>query len=311
MVKQHDAHSIGMEGWIAILSLFGIATHLLFRFVIPGLHLYTLYPLYVTLALGGGPLVVGLLVRLARLQFGSDLLAGLSICTSIFLEEYLAGSLVVLMLSGGETIERYAVRTASKVLEALAKRAPTVAHRKKGSVVEEIGVENIQIGDTILIFPHDICPVDGEVIAGHTVMDESFLTGEPFMISKAPGSTVISGAINGDGSLTIRATKLAENSQYAKIMQVMQESEQTRPRIRRLSDQLGAWYTPLAIVIALVAWLSSGDSTRFLAVLVIATPCPLLIAIPVAIIGSISLSAQQGILIKNPLVLEPVPDHDF
>src|SRR5262249_45530405 len=154
----------------------------------------------------------------------------------------------------------------------------------------------ITIGDTLQIFPHEICPVDGVVIDGHSVMDESYLTGEPFLISKAPGSGVISGAINGDSSLTIRATKLAEDSQYAKIMQVMRESEQKRPRIRRLADQLGAWYTPVAVLIAIIAWIFSGEAVRFLAVLVIATPCPLLIAIPVAIIGSISLCARQGIL---------------
>ncbi|MFN4175084.1 MAG: HAD-IC family P-type ATPase, partial [Parachlamydiaceae bacterium] len=136
--------------------------------------------------------------------------------------------------------------------------------------------------------------------------DESYLTGEPFLISKAPGTEVISGAINGDSSLAIKATKLAQDSRFAKIMQVMTESEQKRPRIRRLADRLGAWYTPIAITIAILAWVLSGDPIRFLAVLVIATPCPLLIAIPVAIIGSISLSAKQGILIKNPIVLEQI-----
>jgi len=247
-----------------------------------------------------------LVYKLVTFQFGSDLLAGLSIVTAIFLEEYLAGSLVVLMLSGGETLENYAIRTASRMLEVLAKRAPTTAHRKKSDVIEDISVDKIVIEDTILIFPHEICPVDGEVIAGNGVMDESYLTGEPFLISKAPGSGVLSGSINGDASLTIKATKLAQDSRYAKIMQVMSESEQKRPRMRRLADQLGAWYTPLAIIIAILAWLISGNAVRFLAVLVIATPCPLLIAIPVAIIGSISLCARRGILIKNPIVLEQI-----
>jgi cation transport ATPase len=116
--------------------------------------------------------------------------------------------------------------------------------------------------------------VDGEVIAGNGVMDESYLTGEPFFISKAPGSGVLSGSINGDTSLTIKATKLAQDSRYAKIMQVMSESEQKRPRMRRLADQLGAWYTLIAIIIAISAWMISGNAIRFLAVLVIATPCP-------------------------------------
>ncbi|MFI0434843.1 MAG: heavy metal translocating P-type ATPase [Parachlamydiaceae bacterium] len=294
------------QGYIAVLSLAGILLSLLFQYVFPLFYSYYLYPLYLVLGVGGGILVVQLLKKVIALDFGSDLLAGISIVTSLFLGEYLAGSLVVFMLSGGQTLERFAIRTASKVLEVLAKRAPTIAHRATQGPIEDIAVTQIAVGDIIHIFPHEICPVDGEVIAGHSVMDESYLTGEPFLISKAPGSTVISGAINQEDSLTVRATKLAVDSQYAKIMEVMRESEQKRPRIRRLADQLGAWYTPLAVLIAGIAWGLSADPVRFLAVLVIATPCPLLIAIPVAIIGSISLSARQGILIKNPAVLEQI-----
>ena len=155
-----------------------------------------------------------------------------------------------------------------------------------------------------MIFPHEICPVDGEVIEGKGVMDEAYLTGDPFLIQKTSGSEVLSGSINGDSSLLIKANKLAIDSRYAKIMQVMLDSEQKRPHMRRLADQLGAWYTPIALVIASIAWILSHDPIRFLSVLVIATPCPLLIGIPVAIIGSISLCASRGILIKNPIVLE-------
>ena len=166
-------------------------------------------------------------------------------------------------------------------------------------------METIAIGDIIQIFPHEICPVDGEVVAGNSVMDESYLTGEPFLLSKAPGSGVISGSVNGDGSLTIRASKLAEDSQYAKIMHVMRESEQKRPRIRGLPTSWGHGTRQLPSHRP-VGMGASGEAVRFLAVLVIATPCPLLIAIPVAIIGSISLCARQGILIKNPIVLEQI-----
>lgn len=290
-----------MEEAIAILAVVCIALHLFLRFLVPDIQLW---PLYVALAFGGGPLVCQLFKKLIAGEFESDLLAGISIVSSVFLNEYLAGAFVVLMLSGGQAIESYAVRTASRVLQALAKRAPTVAHRRLKNDFEDIAVNQIAIGDMLQIFPHEICPVDGEVTEGNGVMDESYLTGEPFMIAKAPGSSVLSGAINGDASLTIQATKLASDSRYAKIMEVMRQSEQKHPHMRRLADQLGAWYTPLAILIALFAWFFSGDAVRFLAVLVIATPCPLLLAIPVAIIGSISLCASRGILIKNPIVLE-------
>lgn len=305
--KQEEKLSgAGIQGYIALLAVTCIFIYLAIHFLFPALRPYELFPLYLTLAAGGAPLVYELAMKALKFDFGSDLLAGISIVTSVFLEQYLAGSLVVLMLSGGQTLENYAIRTASRVLEALAKRAPTTAHRKKEEAIEDIPVGEIAIGDILQIFPHEICPVDGEVVAGNSVMDESYLTGEPFLLSKAPGSGVISGSVNGDGSLTIQASKLAEDSQYAKIMQVMRDSEQKRPRIRRLADQLGAWYTPLAVIIALLAWGASGEAVRFLAVLVIATPCPLLIAIPVAIIGSISLCARQGILIKNPAVLEQI-----
>ncbi len=298
--------SIELQAYIATLALIGIAAHLVLRFLVPAASEYAPYPLYVVLFAGGGPLVYDLFKKLMSFQFGSDLLAGMSIVTSIFLDQYLAGSLVVLMLAGGETLENYAMRTASRVLDALTKRAPKIAHRKSASGMEDIPVEKIAIGDTLHIFPHEICPVDGEVISGNGVMDEAFLTGEPFQISKAPGTSVLSGAINGETALTIKASKLAVHSRYAQIMDVMRQTEQKRPRLIRLADSLGAWYTPFAVLVASAAWVISGESVRFLAVLVIATPCPLLLAIPVAIIGSISLCAKRGILIKNPIVLEQI-----
>lgn len=306
--EEKNTFIIDKERYIAFLAIISIAAYLVLQFFTTDLQAYAPYPLYLTLGVGGSILVFDLLRKLFAFDFGSDLLAGMSIITAVILQEYLAGSLVVLMLSGGKTLENYAIQSASKMLEVLAKRAPTTAHRKIDDTIEDIPVEKINIGDTLCIFPHEICPVDGDVVAGNGVMDESYLTGEPFLISKAPGSGVLSGAINGDVSLTIQSTKLAQDSRYAKIMQVMSDSQQKRPRIRRLADKLGAWYTPIAILMAITAWLLSGDAVRFLAVLVIATPCPLLIAIPVAIIGSISLCARRGILIKNPVVLEQIDE---
>jgi heavy metal translocating P-type ATPase len=190
------------------------------------------------------------------------------------------------------------------VLAALAKRMPSVAHRKRADGISDVTLDEIEVGDTLAIYPHEICPADGVVIEGRGVMDESYLTGEPFQITKTCGSQVISGAINGETALTLRTTQRAADSRYAKIMGVMRESEAKRPKLRRLGDQLGAVYTPVALVVALLAWLISGESTRFLAVLVIATPCPLLLGIPIAIIGSISLCARRAIIVKSPVVLE-------
>jgi heavy metal translocating P-type ATPase len=293
---------------IAIFATVAIVVHLVLRFALrtpPGIYQI---PLLATLAFGGIPLVYELAKHLLRRQFGSDLLAGISIVTSVFLNEYLAGSIVVLMLSGGEALENYALRNASSVLRALAKRMPAIAHRKRDSVIVDVELDDIEVGDTLVVYPHDICPVDGTVIGGHGVMNEAFLTGEPFEITKAPGSAVISGAVNGESALTITATRRAVDSRYAKIMEVMRESEQNQPHLRRIGDQLGAIYTPVAVSIAVLAWVISGEAVRFLAVLVIATPCPLLIAIPIAIIGSISLAARRSIVVKNPAVLEQITE---
>jgi len=291
---------------IAGLCVLAIIGHLILRFGFAVDEVIFNAPLWLAYLFGGVPLVWGLLGNLWRKEFGSDLLAGMSIVTALLLGEYLAGTLVILMLSGGEALEAYAVRNASSVLKALAQRMPSVAHRRSGSSFEDVKIEEIEIGALLEVLPHEICPVDGTVIEGRTVMDESFLTGEPYMISKTPGSMVISGALNGDSSITIRADKLAEDSRYAKIMEVMRDSEERRPKMRRLADRLGAFYTPVAITIAVAAWLISGDPVRFLAVLVVATPCPLLIGIPVAIIGSISLAAKRAIIIRDPSVLETI-----
>jgi heavy metal translocating P-type ATPase len=293
---------------IATLSVAAILVHLVLRFGFQAARATYQTPLLVTLAIGGLPLLYDLLQKLLKREFGSDLLGGISIITSVLLGEYLAGSIIVLMLAGGEALESYALRSASSVLAVLAKRMPSVAHRKRDSEILDVGLQEVAVGDTLVIYPHDICPVDGVVIEGHGVMDESYLTGEPFQMTKTSGSTVISGAINGESALTIRTSQRAADSRYAKIMDVMRESESRRPTLRRLGDRLGAIYTPVALTVALLAWAVSGDAVRFLAVMVIATPCPLLIAIPIAIIGSISLCARRAIIVKSPVVLEQIAE---
>ncbi len=292
------------ETLIALFTIVMIAAHLVLRFGTATSVTIWNVPLWMVLALGGTPLVWDLLLKMYRREFGSDLLAGISIVVSALLGEYLAGSLVVLMLSGGAALEAYAVRSASSVLRALSKRMPSVAHHKTASAVDDVPLEEIAVGDILAVFPHEICPIDGTVVEGHGVMDESYLTGEPYMMSKTPGSAVLSGAINGESALVVRADKLAIDSRYAKIMEVMTASEQHKPRMRRMADQLGAWYTPLAVAIGIAAWIATGNPVRFLAVMVVATPCPLLIAIPVAIIGSISLAARRAIIIRDPASLE-------
>ncbi|PYV17235.1 MAG: cadmium-translocating P-type ATPase [Acidobacteria bacterium] len=295
-----------VESYIAVLSSAAILAHLAFRFLFAMPRGWQLTPLAVALILGGAPLIWKLARRLAEREISSDLLAGISIITAVILGEFLVAAIVVLMLSGGTALEAFATRRASSVLRALSKRMPHIAHRKIEEGVRDVELDQIEVGNALVVFPHEICPVDGRVVEGHGVMDESYLTGEPFMMPKTPGSAVLSGAINQDRALTIVAEKRAVDSRYARIMQVMRESEQRRPRLRRLADRLGSAYTPAAVLLAAAGWLASGDPHRFLAVIVIATPCPLIIAIPVAIISSISLSARHSIIIKNPAALEQI-----
>lgn len=305
---RNSTHSPGYshETYIAAFSLAGVLIYLVLRFVVGASAFVTLVPLVATITVGGLPLLISLARSLASREFGADVLAGLSIVTSVMLGEYLVGAIIVLMLSGGVALEYYATRRASSVLDALAKRMPRIAHKKLDSGLADISLEAVSIGEILVVLPHEYCPVDGTVIDGHGTMDESYLTGEPFEMSKAPGSQVLSGAVNGENVLTIKAIKLPIDSRYARIMQVMREAEQKRPRLRRLGDRLSAWYTPAALIVAVTGWIVSGNPDRFLAVIVIATPCPLLIGIPIAVIGAISLAARRGIIIKNPAMLEQI-----
>jgi len=297
-----------IQTWIALLSALAIVIHLLIRYSIHAQAAISEIPLYIAVALGGVPLLLSLGKHLLRLEFGADLLAGLSILAAAITGQFLVGAIIVLMLSGGGALEAYATQRANSVLAALHKRTPKIAHRKTQTGYVDVALGDVSIGDTLVLLPHEIVPVDGVVIEGHCKMDESYLTGEPFEISKVPGANVISGAINTDSVLLIEATNLPADSRHAQIVRLLEETESNRPHLRRLGDKLAAWYTPVAVAAAIGAWWATGDSLRFLAVTVIATPCPLLIAIPVAVLGAISLAAKRGILIKNPAALEQIDD---
>lgn len=295
---------------IAVAALIAIGFYLLLKYssIFSGLTSLTINaPLLLIIALGGIPLTLQILLKLAKGNWGADLLAAIAIVSATLLEEYLAAALIIFMLASGQALEAYAMRKASSVLRALADRMPATAHRKQDRHIEEIAISDIKIGDTIVIYPHETCPIDGIVIDGHGSMNESYLTGEPYRVSKAPGVLVLSGAINGETVIIAQAQKMVSDSRYSKIMAVMAEAEQKRPTLRRLGDQIGAVFAPLALLFALAAWYFSGEAMRFLAVIVIATPCPLLIAIPITIISAISMAAKRGIIIKDPIVLERLP----
>ncbi len=253
------------------------------------------------------PLLWRIAREVLRGNWSTDLIAGVSIVSAIVMGQLPVAWIVMLMLTGGAWLESYAVKRASRALDALAERVPSIAHRLREGIEAELPLLEIQPGDRLLVYPHEICPADGIVRRGLGAMDESFLTGEPYQVEKAPGVEVISGARNGDALLEIEVLRKPSDSRYAQIMKVLAEGEMQRPRVRRLGDQIGAWYSPIALLVAAAAWFFSGDPVRFLAVIVVATPCPLLIAIPVALIGSISRAARAGIVIRDPSILEIIP----
>ena len=178
----------GWARFVAAVSAAAIVVHLFLRFFASNSRVVTEVPLYAALVLGGAPFVLMLARRLWAGEFGSDFLAGASIVTAVLLREYLVATIVVLMLSGGRALETFATRRASRVLEVLAKRMPSVAHRKAGQTHADVAVSEIAVGDTLVVLPHEICPVDGNVVEGRGSMNEAYLTGEPFELEKAPGS---------------------------------------------------------------------------------------------------------------------------
>lgn len=298
------------DGMLALATLAAIAIHLVLKFAV-GLDGWAAdWPLVAMVVVGGIPLTIDVVKGAIEARGGADMLAAVSIISAVLLGEWLVAAIIVLMLSGGEALEEAASKRASATLDALAKRSPSVAHRLRGADltdgVDDIHADEARVGDQLLVLPHELCPVDGEVVDGDGAMDESYLTGEPYVVRKSKGSSVISGAVNGETALTVRAEKVAGDSRYAKIVGVLRDAEDNRPPMRRMADRLGAWYTLVALALGVIGWVASGDPTRFLAVVVIATPCPLLIGVPVAIIGAISLSAKRGIIIKNPAMLEDV-----
>ncbi|HWB32075.1 MAG TPA: heavy metal translocating P-type ATPase [Acidobacteriaceae bacterium] len=302
-IKNHEAASgFAISAVIAAGMLASGAVRLVWGAIPLASHI-----LLGAVAIAAIPICIDLVREILKGNFSVDLLAVLSIGTAVVLHQYWVAAIVILMLSGGKSLEEFATRRASNVLGALSNRMPRIAHRlNEGGAVVDVRTEELKVQDHIVLYPHELCPVDGIVLSGHGNMDESFLTGEPFSIAKAPGANVISGAVNGNSALTILATRPAADSRYARIVEVLHASEEKRPQIRRLADRLSIWYTPAAISLALASWLFTHQPERFLSVLVIATPCPLILAIPVAVIGAISVGAKRGIVIKDPSILEKI-----
>ena len=278
--------------------------------------------------------VRGMIDDLRHGQVGVDLLAVVAILSTVAVHEYWASWAVMLMVTSGEAIEEYAQAKAERSLTALMEAAPRTAHvvslpgvgrdsagdagdasegfRRVGQFAtasaahrfDTVPVEQVRLGDVLMVLPGETVPVDGELLSGSATLDLSNINGEPVPREVFAGARVMSGAVNGSSALTMRATQVAADSQYQRILELVASAQESRPAVVKTADRLAVPFTVLSLVIAGVAWAVSGLPTRFAQVLVLATPCPLLIAAPVAYIAGTGRLAAAGVLIKAQDVLE-------
>ncbi len=285
------------------LSVIGLLLVSLIAWLV-GWHDVAQWGLIVIILLGGIPLLWATLRQLARGEVGVDVIAILAIGGSLLLGQYLAGAIIVLMLAGGEALEAFALRRAGQSLATLAERAPRTAHIWRGNELVDIPAEAVERDQVVVVKPGEVIPVDGLVVAGASGVSEADLTGEPLPVSKEPGAQVLSGSINLDRMLEVQALKRSAESQYARILQLVADAQQSKAPIHRLADRYGAAFTALAVAMAGIAWLISGDSLYALAVLVVATPCPLILATPIAIMSGIDRAAHHGLIVKSGATIE-------
>ncbi|OBF25130.1 heavy metal translocating P-type ATPase [Mycobacterium sp. ACS4331] len=250
------------------------------------------------------PAVVWVLAALRRGRLGVDLIAVLSLVGTLLVGEYLAGSLIAVMLAGGRALDAAATRRASRDLRALLERSPRFARRRVGAEVTVIPVAEVAVDDVLVVVSGDVVPVDGRVLNDLAVLDESALTGESLSVEHNRGDLVRSGVVNAGAAFELRATASAEDSTYAGIVRLAQQAGAENSPVVRLADRYAAWFLPLALVMAAAAWLVSGSATRAVAVLVVATPCPLLLAAPVAIVSGLSRASRAGVVIRGGGALE-------
>jgi heavy metal translocating P-type ATPase len=256
------------------------------------------------LLLCGMPLLYQTLLQGLRGNFATDAVAALSIVTALILRQPIPGLIIVLMQSGGEALERLAQRRASRALRDLEEGAPRVAHRVQENGYVDVAVSTVRVGERILVRPGEVIPLDGIVRSGSSQVDTAAITGEPMPVAANPGTVLYSGCSNLRGPLVLEATAVAAESQYERIVQLVRSAQASKAPLQRLADRYAVWFTPLTIVVAGLAFALSGEADRILAVLVIATPCPLILATPVAIIGGMNSAAKKSVIVRSGAALE-------
>ncbi|ARO23711.1 heavy metal translocating P-type ATPase [Rhizobium sp. S9] len=249
-------------------------------------------------------LCVEIAKKLRKEEYGLDLIAALAMGSSLWFGEYLAGAIVGLMYSGGQFLEAYAHRRADEGMSALLAQVPRTALRLAGSGFEEIPIEAVAVGDVLLIRKGDVVPADGALVGEFATIDQAVLTGEPFPVRIARGGKISSGATNEGDAIEIRVLSRTEDSSYAGIVRLVEASKRSKAKLVRLADRFSVWFLLATIVVAGVSAILSGDMSRIVAVLVVATPCPLILAVPVALAAGTSKAAKEGVLVKGAGPLE-------
>ena len=258
----------------------------------------------VILIVTGAPIVWRTVTGMLHGRFAADVVATLAIVTAVALRQPLAGLVIVLMQTGGEWLERYAARRASRALQELEDARPHHAHRVAANGTEDIAADDVRAGDLLFVRPGELVPADCVVTDGESSVDASRITGESLPLAAHAGVSLMSGMVNGDRPLTVRATAAAAESQYARIVELVRSAQASKAPLQRVADRYAAWFTPITIVLCGVTVLATHDWTRVLAVLVVATPCPLILATPVAIVGGISHAARHGVIVRHGGALE-------
>jgi heavy metal translocating P-type ATPase len=256
------------------------------------------------LAACAAPIVFEMLRDARRGEFATDIVAALAIVGAILLSAPIAGLVVVIMLRGGEGLERYAEGRASAAVRTLEEAAPRIAHRMQGMEITDIDVADIAVGDILLVRPGELVPCDGEVVEGASDIDTSSITGEPVPVGAVPGTPLMSGFVNGTGVLRMRATALAAESQYERIVELVRSAQSHKAPLQRLADRYAVWFTPVTLAVCAATFALTRDWTRVLSVLVVATPCPLILATPVAFIGGINRAARRHVIVRNGGAIE-------
>lgn len=272
----------------------------------------TIAQVLATIYVGGVVLwtVVDMVRDMMAGNFGLDVLAVMAMVATLAVGEYGASIIIVLMLTGGEALEDYASNRAKSALTALLEQAPQTAHRfssrqgDKDEAIEDIPAAQVRVGDHLLVRPGEVVPVDAKLLSTRGSFDESAITGESLPVNLRAGSEVPSGSLNGDEAVRLEALRTTENSQYQQIVALVADAEKQKAPVVRIADRFAVPFTALALIIAGTAWFISGDAVRFAEVLVLATPCPLLIAAPVAFMGGLSRSAKNGVIFKGGAVIE-------